>query len=156
VSFFDYQVFLIKFFDSKSPKFLMALQTTIAQRFTDFLTIKNFSQKIFSDVTGISSATVSNIASGATEFPKADFFQAIAKHFPEVSLRWLLLGEGKMMLEKGEIDKVYVAREPEELPVSYRGQGKSVEQLSATLDRLSVMLTDCIEEKERMRKALNQ
>lgn len=107
---------------------------------------------MFSDLTGIDKGTVSNLANGGTKHPKADFFQAFVWHFPEVNLRWLLVGVGEMYLPEGELESSsMVLREPEEAPAVYQAQSRSVEQLSETVQRLTGLLSDCIEEKERLR-----
>ncbi len=126
-------------------------QSSINQRFTVFLTEKRISQKLFSEITGINTGTVSNISTGATELPKADFFQAFAIHYPEISLRWLLIGEGEMENEPGNYP--VMAREPGE-PKSYKPAtqaSKSVEQLSASVESLTAMLKVVIEENQRLR-----
>lgn len=137
-------------------------QTTINQRFTLFLAAKKISQKIFADVTGFSSATVSNIASGTTEYPKADFFQAMVRHYPEVNLRWLLTGDGEMYLPEGEGIERMVAREPD--GPAYGSHDAEVERLRELVDKLADSLKSVAnmvnavpalqEEIERLKKRL--
>ncbi len=109
------------------------IQTTINQRFANFLIFKKISQEEFSKISGITSATVSNIAKGDTKLPKADFFQAIAIHFPEINLRWLLLGEGSMELSPGELPTI--AREPES-EAAYKKEGQLPETWEDVLEVL--------------------
>lgn len=70
-------------------------------------------------------ATVSNICVGKTTSPKADFFEALATHYPSLNLRWLLLGEGSM-----EIDRPAAPSPDEE-------NRRIILQLSESVTRLS-------------------
>ena len=79
---------------------------TINQRFELLLKAEKINQKKFGVKAGLSEKTVSNIINGRTKFPKSDFFQAIAKNYPHVNLRWMLLGEGDMYLSKEERARV--------------------------------------------------
>lgn len=127
----------------------MALETTINQRVRRFFENKKISQKLFSEVTGYDEKSISNIVNDKTKYPKADFFQALAIHYPEINLRWLLIGEGEM---EGE-PRVFpvVAKEPQERASYKPAQAKSVEQLAEANANLVGMLKDCMEEKERLR-----
>jgi len=49
----------------------------------------------FSDTIGMQRSAVSHVLSGRNN-PSLDFVLRIKKHFPEISLNWLLLGEGQM------------------------------------------------------------
>lgn len=128
----------------------MALETTINQRVKRFFESKKISQKLFSEVTGYDEKSISNIVNDKTQYPKADFFQAFAIHYPEINLRWLLIGEGEMEGEPGAFP--VVAMEPQERASYKPAQVKSVEQLAEANANLVGMLKDCMEEKERLRK----
>lgn len=78
---------------------------TVNQRFGDFLHERKISISDFAKKTGIISQTVGDIVNGKTKQPKSNFFQAVATHYPEVNLRWLLVGEGEMYLNKNQESK---------------------------------------------------
>ncbi len=50
----------------------------------------------FSDAIGMQRSAVSHVLSGRNK-PSLDFVLRIKKHFPEISLDWLTLGEGEMV-----------------------------------------------------------
>lgn len=79
-------------------------------------------------------ATVSNICVGKTTSPKADFFEALATHYPSLNLRWLLLGEGSM-----EIDRPAAPSPDEE-------NRRIILQLSESVTRLSAQGEQLIED----------
>lgn len=105
-------------------------------------------------------ATVSNIYKGRTEQPKSDFFEAVAINYPDVNLRWLLLGEDPMLLSEGE---GYVIREPDSPGYENGGElkrmMKTIEQLTDTIAHLTRMVNDVPalrEEIEKMKKELEK
>lgn len=65
-----------------------------------FLNEKEISQKDFATSVKMSHQTISNIMHGVTKQPKADFLIAIARYYPSLNLRWLLLGEGSMEIDR--------------------------------------------------------
>ncbi len=50
----------------------------------------------FSDAIGMQRSAVSHVLSGRNK-PSLDFVLRIKRHFPEISLDWLTLGEGNML-----------------------------------------------------------
>lgn len=52
-------------------------------------------QKLFSDYTGISSATLSGVLNGKSN-PTLAIVESIKEHFPQLSLDWLINGTGPM------------------------------------------------------------
>ena len=50
----------------------------------------------FSDAIGMQRSAVSHVLSGRNK-PSLDFVLRIKKHFPEISLDWLALGDGNML-----------------------------------------------------------
>ena len=116
---------------------------SINQRFSDLLHSKKISGLRFAEITGMNHRTVNNIENGATKYPKADFFSAIAKHFPDVNFRWLLLGEGEMYHD-GE--RITVVREPS---AEYTSAGEVVQELKDTLADMAV-------EKRRLEKTVKE
>lgn len=55
----------------------------------------HMTQKIFSQYTGISEGSLSGVLNNKTR-PTLQMVDAIHKHFPQVSLEWLLYGVGSM------------------------------------------------------------
>lgn len=113
--------------------------------------MKEFSQKYFSDVTGFSEKNVSNIVKGLVLQPKSDFFVAIAQSFPELNLRWLLIGEGEMFHGENEM---IVVREPKG-PVYEKPESNltaTILSLSETVAQLSKMVNDVPALREEIEK----
>lgn len=69
---------------------------TISDRFTLFLREKGISQKEFSEKTGYLRQSLSKFITGTTKLPKIDLIIGLMIHYPELNIRWLLLGEGEM------------------------------------------------------------
>lgn len=122
------------------------LEYTIGQRFTLFIKKKNISQKIFSKTTSIAEKTVSNIANDNTRNPKSDFFAATLRHYPELSIRWLILGEGEMWLPEGGATvgtgKVDIEKELADL----KHKLKDYDQIKATVNEIQQHYKILIEE----------
>ena len=57
---------------------------------------KQMSQREFADALGISPSSLSSIYNGHTS-PTNNHVQAIHRRFPEISITWLLFGEGEMV-----------------------------------------------------------
>ena len=57
---------------------------------------QQMSQREFADALGISPSSLSSIYNGHTS-PTNNHVQAIHRRFPEISITWLLFGEGDMM-----------------------------------------------------------
>jgi len=124
------------------------MQTTINQRFTIWLDFTKLNQKQFCETTGLLPATVSNIANGRTDQPKSDFFAALLEHFPEINLRWLLLGKGQMLLSNEEIAQVMMAKEPE----TQQGYEKQDNEML----KLVKQLTEMLAEEQRSRRVMEE
>lgn len=75
----------------------------LSDRFNLFLRDKGVSQKEFSDTTGYLRQSLSKIVTGKTKMPKSDFIIALMKSYPDLNLKWLLLGEGEMYQELNPI-----------------------------------------------------
>ena len=112
----------------------MFTQTTVNERFTHFLKCEKIDQKKFSETTKINDGTVSNIAIGKTKEPKASFFQAIAKHYPHVNIRWLLLGEGEIYIDKKRL--ITIMKEPN-TDYTPRSENLAPNQLGKLLDTIT-------------------
>jgi len=59
---------------------------------------KNISSAQFADEIQVQRSSLSHVLSGRNK-PSLDFMLTIKKKYPEISLDWLLLGEGTMYLE---------------------------------------------------------
>ena len=64
-------------------------------RLQQFLDAENISQAQLADTLGVARAGISHILSGRNK-PGFDFLEAMALHYPQVSLDWLLTGRGRM------------------------------------------------------------
>lgn len=77
-------------------------------RIGQFLAAENISQSQFADSLGVSRASVSHILAGRNK-PGAEFFENIARRYPDLSLEWLITGTGKMY--KGQKSGVQVVEQ---------------------------------------------
>lgn len=133
----------------------------INQRFKQFLHAEKINQKMFCESTSMSDRTISNIVSGRTNFPKADFFQAIAIHYPTVNLRWLLLGEGNMHLQAEETQPLSTKEDSEtEKLISLVGQkeyalSKKQEDLNEAF-KILMQVAELLESHPAMKAASDQ
>ena len=74
-------------------------QNSVKNRLLQFLEYKNISQKRFEEMCGLSNGYVNNIRKSI----KLDTYkEKIEPIFPELNKKWLLLGEGEMLIEEDE------------------------------------------------------
>lgn len=74
-------------------------QNSVKNRLLQFLEYKNISQKRFEEMCGLSNGYVNNIRKSI----KLDTYkEKIEPIFPELNKKWLLLGEGEMLIEDDE------------------------------------------------------
>lgn len=74
-------------------------QNSVKNRLLQFLEHKNISQKRFEEMCGLSNGYVNNIRKSI----KLDTYkEKIEPIFPELNKKWLLLGEGEMLIEEDE------------------------------------------------------
>lgn len=66
-------------------------------RILQIMQVQHMNQQAFSNLTGISTATLSNILNGKTN-PTMGQVSALMKTFPTLDSRWLLFGEGEMFV----------------------------------------------------------
>jgi len=137
------------------------LQTTIGQRFTLFLKKKKISQKVFSKATGLAEKNVSNIATDHTKYPRSDFFAAVLENYPDLNLRWLILGKGEMWLnetgtsgqsKESELKEKVEKLEKEVLSLKKMEKkivsiGKELEELN--LEAIATMVEEMITNKKK-------
>lgn len=67
-------------------------------RLQQFLDAENISQSQLAETLGVARAGISHILSGRNR-PGFDFLEAMALHYPQVSMDWLLTGKGRMYKE---------------------------------------------------------
>ena len=83
-------------------------QNSVKNRLLQFLEHKNISQKRFEEMCGLSNGYVNNIRKSI----KLDTYkEKIEPIFPELNKKWLLLGEGEMLIEDDEEEEPYLRAE---------------------------------------------
>ena len=70
------------------------------KRLQQFLDAENITPSQLADTLGVTRAAVSHILSGRNR-PGFEFLEAIALHFPQISMDWLLTGNGRMYKNQG-------------------------------------------------------
>ena len=71
------------------------------KRLQQLLDAEDISQAQLADTLGVARAGISHILSGRNK-PGFDFLEAMATHFPQVSMDWLLTGKGRMYKDTAE------------------------------------------------------
>lgn len=79
------------------------------------MNFKGLSQKEFCLATEYSETNLSNFLTGKTQSPRIDLLEAIAVHYPDISISWILTGKGKMIKGEGGAEG-QKGNEPEKLP----------------------------------------
>ncbi len=69
---------------------------SISKRISLFITDKNISQADLANIIGINRQTVNSWIRNNEEPAKISYITTLINHFPELSMDWILLGEGKM------------------------------------------------------------
>ena len=75
--------------------FAIAKKKTMRSRIETIMKTENMNQKQFAEVLGLSAGSLSSILSEHTK-PTLNHALAVHKVFPEISLNWLIAGEGDM------------------------------------------------------------
>ena len=75
------------------------------KRLQQFLDAENITQAQLADKLGVARAGISHILAGRNK-PGFDFLEAMAVHYPGVSLDWLLTGKGRMYKEDAPTRRV--------------------------------------------------
>lgn len=65
------------------------------RRLQQFLSAENISQSQLADTIGVARASISHILAGRNK-PGFEFIERMARHYPELSLEWLVTGRGRM------------------------------------------------------------
>jgi transcriptional regulator with XRE-family HTH domain len=68
----------------------------MVERIKKLLQKQNLTPSQFAAEVGVQRSAVSHLLSGRNK-PSLDFMLKVKRHFPEIRLDWLLLGEGRMM-----------------------------------------------------------
>jgi transcriptional regulator with XRE-family HTH domain len=72
---------------------------SIGERFALVLKEKKVTQKSFAEKVGVTEQSITKLVKGQTQSPKADLIAQLTVMFPDLNLRWLLIGEGEMLKE---------------------------------------------------------
>ena len=81
------------------------------KRLQQFLDAESISQAQLADTLGVARASISHILSRRNR-PGFDFLEAMAVHYPGISMDWLLTGNGRMYKDSAENREIGVKREP--------------------------------------------
>lgn len=68
------------------------------RRLQQFLTVENISQSQLADTLGVARASISHILAGRNK-PGFDFIERLTRHYPALSVEWLITGRGRMYAE---------------------------------------------------------
>jgi transcriptional regulator with XRE-family HTH domain len=131
-------------FDEKKSKKI----STLAENVRFLVKRSGKSQKDYGEMMGCERKSFNGYLTGNTQFP-IDVFMRIAKK-EGVNPMDLYYTDLTANPPEAHPD-AEVVREPDEAPAIYQAQNKSVEQLSEAVQRLTGMLANCMEEKERLR-----
>lgn len=104
------------------------------ERLLEFLNSQGISQNAFEDTCGLSRGTISNLNKGV----RSDKLALIAKAYPQLSIRWLLLGEGDMLLGITN----------EHLPTSFNVVGNATTVIVGNVDELASAFAKAISSKK--------
>lgn len=77
------------------------IATRMKNRIYQLMKQQSMSQKEFAGELCIAEGTLSSVFSGRTK-PSNNIVQAIHERFPEVSIPWLMFGEGEMLAQQGD------------------------------------------------------
>ena len=83
------------YFHFRFVTFVTPKDYTMDKRLQQFLDAENISQAQLADTLGVARAGISHILSGRNK-PGFDFLEAMAVHYPQISMDWLLTGKGRM------------------------------------------------------------
>lgn len=85
-------------------------------RLTQFLAAENVSQAQFADKVGVARASVSHILAGRNK-PGFDFIERMSRHYPNLSLDWLINGKGRMYKDAGNEKSPATVPHEDEKPI---------------------------------------
>ena len=117
---------------------------TIGERLNQLRTTLNLTQKAFAQSIGTNQGFLNNVIKGRRGIGH-NILLNIAKAYKNVSLRWLLIGEGEMY----ELQNIYI-EQPPELPSGVQ-EGIKIEYLTPE-DRLEAMERRLEDHERRLRE----
>ena len=103
---------------------------SVADRINEYLSVKGISRAQFADACGIPRPTVTQILSGRNKKIGNDTISAIHSSYPDISISWLLFGEGKQFAEELNCTKVHENSIFEEILDSGVQYGEEIESKS--------------------------
>ena len=77
---------------------------TISDRFGEFLKQKRLTQREFCKITGYGYTSITKFLTKQTTNPGVSLFALTKHHFPELSIEWIISGEGEMWSEEVNIE----------------------------------------------------
>ena len=101
-------VFIYLYFHFRFVTFVTPKDYTMDKRLQQFLDAENISQAQLADTLGVARAGISHILSGRNK-PGFDFLEAMAVHYPQISMDWLLTGKGRMYKDTAGENPVFAA-----------------------------------------------
>ena len=101
-------VLIYLYFHFRFVTFVTPKDYTMDKRLQQFLDAENISQAQLADTLGVARAGISHILSGRNK-PGFDFLEAMAVHYPQISMDWLLTGKGRMYKDTAGENPVFAA-----------------------------------------------
>ena len=101
-------VLIYLYFHFRFVTFVTPKDYTMDKRLQQFLDAENISQAQLADTLGVARAGISHILSGRNK-PGFDFLEAMAVHYPQISMDWLLTGKGRMYKDTTGENPVFAA-----------------------------------------------
>ena len=101
-------VLIYLYFHFRFVTFVTPKDYTMDKRLHQFLDAENISQAQLADTLGVARAGISHILSGRNK-PGFDFLEAMAVHYPQISMDWLLTGKGRMYKDTAGENPVFAA-----------------------------------------------
>lgn len=105
-------------------------EISVADRINEYLTVNGITRAQFADACGIPRPTVTQILSGRNKKIGNDTISAIHSSYPDISISWLLFGEGKQFAEELNCTKVHENSIFEEILDSGAQYGEEIESKS--------------------------
>lgn len=88
----------------------MANQNEFAERLKDLIEKLNMNKNSFSVKLGVSPTIIHNIIDGRGSKPSFEVLHKIVTIFKNVNAYWLLMGEGDMLIESNEKEKLVLSK----------------------------------------------
>ncbi|WMX17065.1 MULTISPECIES: helix-turn-helix domain-containing protein [unclassified Aureispira] len=112
---------------------------SINQRFKEIVSALEINASQLAKKLDVTRPTITRIINGVNE-PSAKILAPLLKAYPQLDIKWLLIGEGEMFLkpqvEVNEVDKDYLDRLADSLERENTMLRKEVNGLAEELDRI--------------------